>query len=81
MSLIKKLKCWWRHDWAFAGGNWIIPEKLAVTRRSCQRCGLYQETSEDHVNHIRICDLSVVRLPIVPPKYPDERATDRSPEW
>lgn len=67
--MVRKILCWWRHDWAFVGGEWVIPEKYATTKRSCQRCGLYHEIGQDHVNGIRFLDKKEMRS-IIPPKYP-----------
>jgi hypothetical protein len=68
--LLAKIRCWFRHDWAFAGGRWVIQGQLAITQRSYQRCGRYQEIAEDHMNQMRICDVDEIRWPPVPAKYP-----------
>lgn len=47
-QLIRRAKCWWKHDWVFTGGEWVIPEKVAITKRTCWRCGLYQEIQQNH---------------------------------
>lgn len=48
--------CWWKHKWVFVEGRWVIPGKLAITKRQCVRCWLYEEISQDHVNNMRFLD-------------------------
>jgi len=50
---IDALKCWWKHDFEYLGGRWLIPKKYAVTQCQCRRCGLYREVGHDHVIGMR----------------------------
>lgn len=53
---------WWRkHKWEFSGGYWVIPKKAAIIKRTCSRCGLYQEISQDHVNGVSFLEKEVKR--------------------
>lgn len=47
-SKLRKLLCWWKHQWEFRGGHWVIPGKYAITKRECKRCSKFQEILQDH---------------------------------
>ena len=63
MRWLIRLRCWWKHAWEFAGGEWVLPKQIALTRRQCSRCGLWQEISQDHVNGMRFLEKSEQRIP------------------
>lgn len=48
-NLLNKILCWYRHDWYFVKGRWVIEKQFAITERACHRCGLHQEIGQDHV--------------------------------
>ena len=47
-KLISKIKHWFRHDWEFAGGAWIIRD-VSITTRKCKLCGLKQDIEHYHL--------------------------------
>lgn len=47
-AVIKKLLCWWKHNWEFDGGKWMLRD-VSITTRKCTRCGLKQDISHMHV--------------------------------
>ena len=49
MSLLRKIKHWFRHDWEFAGGDWIIKDKVSMTTRRCKFCKLEQDIEHYHL--------------------------------
>lgn len=57
------VKCWWRHDWKFLGGYWVIPKTFAITKRECYRCKLYQEIGQDHVFGLNTLELELKEQP------------------
>lgn len=63
MSLIKKILCWYKHDWKHVGGCWVIPKKYAITQRECERCGRYQEICQDHVFGWNTLELELPKRP------------------
>lgn len=42
---LKKLKCWWNHDWQFVSGDWMkgFENKVSIIIRKCSRCPAHQE--------------------------------------
>jgi len=47
-EFINSIKCWWKHNWEFDGGKWVLRDS-SVTTRKCKRCGLKQDISHLHL--------------------------------
>ena len=63
INLWKRFQCWRKHDFRYLGGHWVLPEKFAITKRGCARCGLYQECGQDHVNGMQTLEKETFMTP------------------